>query len=164
MGINMKNNNLLQQNRNFCHLHGHSEMSLLDGYGNSHAYIARAKELGFSHIACTDHASVDNLISWQNECDKAGISPVLGIEAYIVPDRHIKQKGEKRGHITIWVKNESGFANLCSMMTESNLTGFYYRPRIDYSLLLSHDLSGLIIGTACAGSFLNNINCLQRPK
>ena len=159
MGINMKNNNLLQQNRNFCHLHGHSEMSLLDGFGSAASYITKAKELGFSYIACTDHASIDNLIAWQKECNHAGIQPVLGSELYIVPDRHIKQKGEKRGHITIWVKNEVGWENLCSMMTESNLTGFYYRPRIDYSLLMSHDLSGLIIGTACAGSFLNDPAC-----
>lgn len=142
----------------FVHLHGHSEFSLLDGFGSTKSYVSKAKELGFAHIGITDHGSISNLISWQKECDKVGMGCVLGVELYLVPNRHIKQK-EKKGHISIWIKNENGWKTLCSLMTEANLTGFYYKPRIDYNLLLSHDLSGLIIGTACAGSFLNNPAC-----
>ena len=138
----------------FCHLHLHSEKSTLDGYGSSVKYIARAKELGFNYIACTDHGNINGLLQWQKECDKQGISPVLGTEAYIVPDRHVKQK-EKRGHISLLIKNETGYKTLCFILTQANLTGFYHKPRIDYNLLLNNDLSGLIIMTACAGSFLN---------
>jgi len=139
---------------NFCHLHLHTEISLLDGYGSVNKYIAKAKELGQNYNGCTDHGSIDNLLQWQIECDKQGVNPVLGAELYIVPDKNIKAPGEKRGHITIWVKNQSGWKTLCSLLTIANIQGFYYKPRIDYNTLLAHDLSGLIIATACAGSFL----------
>ena len=141
-------------NSNFVHLHLHSEKSYLDGYGSSAKYIKKAKELGFHYIACTDHGAVDNLLQWEKECDKQGIHPVLGCEAYIVSDRHVKQEEETRGHVSILIKNQSGWKTICAMLTEANLTGFYHRPRIDYNLLLNSDLSGLIIMTACAGSFL----------
>jgi DNA polymerase-3 subunit alpha len=138
----------------FCHLHLHNEYSYLDGYGSAKKYIAKAKELGFNYIGLTNHGNIDGLLQWQKECDKQGIHPILGCEAYIVPDRLVKQK-EKRGHITLLIRNINGYNTLCSILTEANLTGFYHKPRIDYNLLLNSDLSGLIIMTACAGSFLN---------
>ena len=138
----------------FCHLHLHDQYSYLDGYGSAKKYIAKAKELGFNYISLTNHGNCDGLLQWQKECDKQDIHPVLGCEAYIVPDRFVKQK-ETRGHISLLIKNETGWKTLCSILTEANLTGFYHRPRIDYNLLLNNDLSGLIIMTACAGSFLN---------
>lgn len=145
---------LLPNKINFAHLHIHNEYSYLDGYGSAKKYIAKAKELGQNYICLTNHGNIDGLLQWQKECDKQGIRPILGCEAYIVSDRHIKQK-ETREHITLLIKNESGWKTMCAMLTEANLTGFYHRPRIDYNLLLNNDLSGLIIMTACAGSFLN---------
>ena len=142
------------KNNQFTHLHNHDQYSYLDGYGSSKKYIAKAKELGFNYIALTNHSNVDGLLQWQKECDKQGVHSVLGTEAYIVPDRFVKQK-ETRGHISLLVRNETGWKTLCSILTQANLTGFYHRPRIDYNLLLNSDLSGLIIMTACAGSFLN---------
>ena len=142
-------------NSSFVHLHVHNEYSYLDGYGSTKAYITKAKELGHNYLALTNHGNLDGLLQWQKECDRQGLHPILGCEGYLVPDRHIKQKGEKRGHITLLIKNENGWKTMCAMLTEANLTGFYHRPRIDYNLLLNNDLSGLIIMTACAGSFLN---------
>jgi len=141
-------------NKDFAHLHLHSEHSHLDGYGSSQKYIKEAKDLGFQYIGLTNHGNIDGLLQWQKECEKQNINHVLGCEAYIVPDRHIKQK-EKKGHISLFVANEDGWKTLCSLLTEANLSGFYYSPRIDYNLLLNSDLSGLIISTACSGSFLN---------
>lgn len=141
-------------NKNFVHLHVHSEYSYLDGYGSAKKHISKAKELGFNYIALTNHGNIDGLLQWQRECDKQGIHPILGCEAYIVPDRLVKQK-EERGHISILIGDINGYNTLCSILTEANLTGFYHKPRIDYNLLLNSDLSGLIIMTACAGSFLN---------
>ena len=137
---------------NFCHLHLHSEYSVLDGVGTVDVYAKRASELGFKYLALTDHGNMNGLIGFQKTCDKYNISPVLGCEAYIVPDATIK-KDKKRGHILLLVKNQKGFNNLCRLLTYANLEGFYYRPRIDYKMLLKH-CEGLVISTACCGSFL----------
>ena len=137
----------------FCHLHNHTEYSLLDGFGTAKQYIARAKELGQKYIAITDHGSIDGILKFQKEAIKQEITSILGCEAYIVQDAKIKQKGDNRGHITLLIKNEKGFQNLCKMLTYANLEGFYYRPRIDYDLLCNN-LEGLIILTGCAESFI----------
>lgn len=137
----------------FCHLHNHTEYSLLDGFGTAKQYIARAKELNQKYIAITDHGSIDGILKFQKEAIKQEITPILGCEAYIVKDAKIKQKGDNRGHITLLIKNEKGFQNLCKMLTYANLEGFYYRPRIDYDLLYDN-CEGLIVLTGCAESFI----------
>jgi len=142
-------------NKTFAHLHVHNEYSQLDGFGTAKNYVAKAKELGFEYLALTNHGNIDGLLNWQRECDKQGIKPVLGCECYIVPDAAIKTK-EKRGHITILVKNQTGWVELCKLLSYANLIGFYHRPRIDYKSLLKADLSGFVIMTACAGSFLTH--------
>jgi len=139
-------------NNCFCHLHNHMEFSQLDGFGTAKDHIKRAKELGFKYLACTEHGNVDGLIKFQRECDKQGIKPILGCELYIVPS--LEAKVRKNGHITVWVKNEQGWKTLCNLLTHANTKGFYYKPRIGYADLLNANLDGLIIGTACAGSFL----------
>ena len=138
----------------FCHLHVHNEYSVLDGFGSAKAYVAQAKKLGHKYLGLTNHGNVDGLIEFQAECDKAGIKPVSGCELYIVPDLTIKKKGEKRGHVTVFVENEIGWKNLLKMISVANLEGFYYRPRVDFDLLFEH-AEGLIISTACTASFLN---------
>ena len=139
---------------NFCHLHVHSEFSYLDGYGSAEQYISKAKKLGMEYIAITDHGCVDGTLKWQKECDKQGIRPILGCEFYIVPDANIKKK-ERRGHIIILARNLEGWQELCRLLTKANLDGFYSKPRIDFNSLLNADLSGLVILTACAASFIN---------
>lgn len=138
----------------FCHLHVHTEYSLLDGYGSPERYVAKAKTMGMEHLACTDHGSIDGLIKFQKACEQVGIHPILGAEVYIVPNAGEKGKGETRGHMTLLVKNEEGFQNLCKMLTRANLYGFYYRPRIGYADLLEH-CSGLVMLTGCMASVLN---------
>lgn len=148
----------IMKNSSFVHLHLHTTAgSILDGYGTIPAYINRIKEMGFHYAGVTDHGTINGAIQWQKECEKQGIHPIIGCELYIVPDYRIKQKGEKRNHASVWVKNREGWANLCKMLTIANLEGFYHRPRVDYDLLLNH-ASGLIIGTACASSFLLSQN------
>lgn len=141
-------------NQNFVHLHVHNEFSLLDGFGSAKNYLSRAKELGFTALGLTNHGNIDGLIKFQQEADKQGIIPILGCEAYIVTDLKVKDKDEKKGHICIWIKNQQGFENLCKMLTVANLEGFYYKPRIDFDLVLDH-CEGLIFGTACTQSFIH---------
>ena len=139
----------------FCHLHVHNHYSYLDGFGSAKDLVLKAKSLGMTHLALTNHGNVDGCIKFQQECEKQGIIPIIGCEAYIVPDASIKDKGETRGHINLLVKNQSGWVSLCKMLTKANLDGFYHKPRIDYQDLLSANLDGLIILSACIASFVH---------
>ena len=87
------------KNNKFCHLHLHNEFSYLDGMGTSKQYVKRARELGFTHLALTNHANIDGLIQFQKMCDEIGIKPIMGCEMYIVPKIMEKNKGDQRGHI-----------------------------------------------------------------
>ena len=138
----------------FCHLHVHTEYSMLDGYGKAEEYASRAKKLGYKYLACTDHGNIDGLITFQKQCEENGITPILGCEAYLIED---KSKNKNSGHICFWVKNNLGFKNLCSMLSIANLENFYRRPLITYQNLLDHHC-GLIIGTACLNSFIHQEN------
>jgi len=141
-------------NAKFCHLHLHTEYSILDGFGTASMYAKRAAELGFTHLAVSDHGNVDCAIKFQNACEEEGIKSIIGCEAYMVPDIMAREKGERRYHVTLLVKNAVGWKNLLQMLTKANLQGFYYRPRIDPSVLLDH-CEGLVVMTACASSFLH---------
>uniref|UniRef100_A0A6M3INV2 Putative DNA polymerase n=1 Tax=viral metagenome TaxID=1070528 RepID=A0A6M3INV2_9ZZZZ len=141
----------------FVNLHNHSQFSLLDGLATAKDYATRAKELGQWAIACTDHGSVDGLLRFQKECEKAGVEPILGCEIYVVPDAKIKQKDEKRGHMTILIRNKVGYRALLRLMTRAHLEGFYSRPRIGFDWIMSlsdDEIAGWVVGSACLGSFL----------
>ena len=142
------------KNKDFCHLHLHSEHSSLDGFGSCKAYIEKARSLGFSHLGITDHGNVDGVIEFQKQCKENNIKSIIGCELYVVPDMTIKRKGEKRGHLTVLIENEKGWHTLCALLSKANLEGFYHRPRCDFKQILSTDLEGIIFMTACAGSVL----------
>ena len=142
----------------FCHLHLHTQYSLLDGFGTADNYAKKAKEIGCQYLACTDHSSVDGCIDFQKQCLKHKIKPMLGCEFYIVRDATIKQK-EDRKHITILAKNQEGWQNILQMLTYANLEGFYRKPRIDYHCLLNH-LDGIVIMSACIATFIEDRNFL----
>lgn len=142
--------------KNFTHLHLHDQYSVLDGLGKAKDYCERAKSLGMTSIALTNHGNVDGCIRWQAACKEAGIKPIFGCEAYIVKDLRLRPKGkerEKRNHVTIIAKNKNGWSNLLKMLSIANIEGFYYRPRIDYELLEQY-CGDLLIGSACASSFV----------
>lgn len=145
-------------NETFCHLHLHTEYSLLDGFGKAEQYIARAKELGFKYIACTDHGNIDGLIKFQKCCENNDIIPILGCELYVVDNIKIptdKKSKERRGHIVVLVKDKIGWNNLTKMLTIANIDGFYKKPRVDFDTVLNH-CEGLVFLTACTSSFLYN--------
>lgn len=141
------------KNQDYCHLHNHTEYSQLDGLGTTENYAKRAAELKFKYLACTDHGNIDGLIKFQKSCIENKIKPILGCELYIVQNIEVKEK--KRSHVTVFVKNQKGFNNLCSLLTKANLDGFYYRPRIDFDMLLN-SCEGLIVSTACASTFVRS--------
>lgn len=138
----------------FVHLHLHNEYSVLDGVGTSKQYVYRAKELGQTFLAISNHGNCDGVLDHQKQCKVAGIKPIAGCELYVVPDMHIKTKGEKRYHATVLVENQTGWKNLLKLLTIANLEGFYHRPRVDLETLALH-LEGLVLMTGCSLSFLN---------
>jgi DNA polymerase III subunit alpha len=144
----------------FGHLHIHNEFSLLDGLGSANDYAAKAKELNQEYIALTNHGNIDGLLKFQRTCQKQGIKPILGCEAYIVNDLSVKEKGEKRNHVTLLIKNEKGFHNLCKLLTIANLEGFYYKPRIDIQALMNH-CEGLIVLSGCSVGILSMPDCQE---
>lgn len=148
-------------NEDFIHLHVHSEYSLLDGLGKPEHYINKAKEMGFRALAVTDHANIDAHLRWQKVCKKNGLKPILGCELYLVQDMKSKEKKETRSHITVLVKDLSGWQALGRMLTIANLEGFYHRPRLDFRTFLSNVNSGLVVMTGCSASFLTMPNGVE---
>jgi len=135
----------------YVHLHVHSEYSALDGMGTVDQYAARAAEIGQRAIALTDHGCMDGLIKFQKACQKHEVKPILGCELYVVPNL---DRNKLRGHACVWIKNETGFRNLCKILTFANTEGFYYKPRVTFEILLKY-CEGLCISTACLISFAN---------
>lgn len=144
----------MNNNSKFAHLHLHTEHSTLDGYGSARQFVDQAIELGFKYLAITDHGSVAGCLNFQKECNKQDIQPILGCEFYIVNSLQNEFKSKSK-HIILLAKNHKGWTEICRMLTIANLKGFYHKPRIDFEILLSADLSGIIILTGCVSSFIH---------
>jgi DNA polymerase-3 subunit alpha len=137
----------------FVHLHAHSEYSLLDGSIKVEDLVRRAKELGMPAVALTDHGNMHGAIHFYRAAKKAGIRPVIGMEAYITRgSRH--DRGRKKGeashtdHLILLARDLEGYHNLVKLSSIAFLEGFYYKPRIDFDVLAEH-AAGLIGTTAC---------------
>ena len=138
----------------FVHLHVHSENSLLDGLESPINLIKKAKELDMKSLALTDHGTMRGLLNFYFSAKKNNINPILGQEFYFHPDRKSKDQDHRFNHTTILIKNEIGWKNCINLTTEANMTGFYYKPRIDIDLLEKHK-EGLIMGSGCMASITN---------
>src|SRR3989338_7496373 len=141
----------------FIHLHTHTHFSLLDGLSKVDKVVARAKELGMSAIAMTDHGAMYGAIEFYKACKAAGIKPIIGVEAYIAErTRFDKEAGidSRRYHLTLLAKNETGYKNLIKLVTFSYLEGFYYKPRMDKELLKKYSV-GLVCRSGCMGGELS---------
>lgn len=141
----------------FTHLHTHSHYSLLDGLAKIDDLIARAKELGMDSLAITDHGNLFGAVEFYKKAKAAGIKPIIGVEAYIMPDAN---STEKYFHLTIVCQNQTGWKNLLKLVTHANLEGFYYKPRMNKDFLRKHS-EGLIALSGCISgevgrSLLNN--------
>jgi DNA polymerase-3 subunit alpha len=139
----------------FVHLHVHSEYSLLDGACRVADLVARVKELEMPAVAITDHGSLGAAVQFYRTATAAGIKPILGLELYVVKDRHDKSqpRGEERTHLTLLAENLDGWRNLMQLSTTAYLEGYFYRPRADWELLEAHHggvicLSGCMSGRA----------------
>ncbi len=136
----------------FTHLHVHSEYSLLDGASRVEDIVKRAKELGQTSIALTDHGVMFGAVNFYNACKKEGIKPIIGCEVYVASksrfDRDVTRDEHDRAHLVLLVRNEEGYKNLIKMVSLAFTEGFYYKPRVDMELLKKHG-KGLIALSAC---------------
>jgi len=137
----------------FVHLHCHSEYSLLDGANRIDDLIARAQEFEQPALAITDHGNLHAAWEFQEKARKAGVKPILGMEAYVAPgDRRVKtraQAGEKNYfHLVLLARDLTGYRNLVKLSSLAYTEGFYGKPRVDRELLAAHH-EGLIVTSAC---------------
>src|SRR2546427_8976766 len=149
------------QHSEFVHLHVHSEYSLLDGAAQLEKLVAKAKELQFPAIALTDHGNLFGAIDFYLAAQKAGVKPILGCELYVAPGSR-RERGSQDGgyeganHLTVLVRNRTGYKNLVKLVSKAYLEGFYYKPRVDRELLAQH-AEGLLVLSGCLNSEVSRL-------
>ncbi len=135
----------------FVHLHTHTEYSFLDGACRIGALISRAKELSMPAIAITDHGSMCGVIEFYKEAKKAGIKPLIGCEVYVAAKDMFKKNHDDQNsthHLVLIAKNMDGYRNLIKIVSKGYMDGFYYKPRVDFSVLKEYS-EGLVCLSAC---------------
>ena len=140
----------------FVHLHVHTEYSLLDGACRIKELARRAKELGQTALAVTDHGVMYGAVAFYRACLAEGIHPIIGCEVYVAPrTRFDKEHGTDSAytHLILLCKNDVGYRNLCYLVSCGFTEGFYIRPRIDWALLKEH-AEGLICLSGCVAGYI----------
>ncbi|MBR0482359.1 MAG: DNA polymerase III subunit alpha [Firmicutes bacterium] len=145
----------------FTHLHVHTEYSLLDGACRIDRLLSRAKELGQTAMAITDHGVMYGAVKFYEQAKKMGIKPIIGCEMYMAARTRFDRDGaldREHNHLVLLAKNEQGYKNLIHLVSLGYKEGFYYKPRIDHELL-SQFHEGLVCLSAClAGKVQHLLN------
>ena len=135
------------------HKHDHeSNIMTLDCVVKNTDYIARSLELGCKNYFTTQHGWTGKFLEAYDLCKKNGLKMIYGAELYMVKDRTLKDNSNY--HIVIIAKNQDGFYELNEIMSESNRSGFYYKPRIDIELIKRLNPNNFFITSACVGGIL----------
>lgn len=137
-------------NKDFTHLHLHTQYSFLDGAIRIKDLIRRVSELGMKQVAVTDHGNMFGALDFYKQAKAADIKPILGIEAYVTGSADYREKIRENFHLILLAENEIGYKNLRKLTSESFINGKYFFPRVDKKLLLKHR-EGIIATTACLG-------------
>lgn len=136
----------------FTHLHVHTEFSLLDGSNKISEYVKCVKNLGQTAAAITDHGVMYGAIDFYKAAREEGIKPIIGCEVYVAPnsrfDKEIGGGEERYHHLVLLAENNTGYANLCKIVSIGFTEGYYYRPRVDFEILQQYH-EGLIALSAC---------------
>lgn len=154
----------IDQKPSFVHLHLHTQYSLLDGAIRLDDLFKKAKEFNMPAVAMSDHGNMFGAIDFYTKAKQYGIKPILGSEVYFTPGSRFDKKTPKNTkvldsqdaeegkhhihHLVLLCKNMTGYKNLCKLLSQAYLEGFYYKPRIDMDLLRQYS-EGLIATTAC---------------
>ena len=137
----------------FVHLHLHTEYSLLDGATRISTIADKALSDGQSAVAITDHGVMYGAVEFYNALKAKGVKPIIGCEVYVAPRGRFLKEGKidnSGHHLILLCKDEIGYKNLCYMVSESFINGFYSKPRIDMDLLREHH-EGLVALSGCIG-------------
>lgn len=144
----------------FAHLHVHSEYSLLDGACRIKELPKKAREMGQTALAITDHGVMYGAVDFYRACKKEGIKPVIGCEVYVAPRSRFDKTASLDAnyyHMVLLCENETGYRNLIKMVSLSFTEGFYIKPRVDAELIEKYH-EGLICLSAClAGEIPQNL-------
>ena len=135
----------------FVHLHLHTEYSLLDGAAKISEIADKAIKEHQSAVAITDHGAMYGAVEFYNSLKAKGVKPIIGCEVYVAPESRLIKDGKQHSsgnHLVLLCRNAEGYKNLCYMVSESFINGFYTRPRIDMELIRAHH-EGLIALSAC---------------
>ncbi len=133
----------------FVHLHVHSHYSLLDALPKIDELVEHAKKLGYKALALTDHGNMYGTIEFYEACQKAGIKPIIGMEAYLTLGDHLEKNiDEKNYHLVLLALNDTGYKNLIKLTSIANLEGLTDKPRLDKKLLKQYH-EGLVALSSC---------------
>ena len=150
----------------FAHLHVHTEFSMLDGASRLDDLVAAAAADGQPALGITDHGNMYGVLDFYKSCNKAGIKPIIGTEAYMAHD-HRSERLSRRGrmddsggssdggkklyyHLIMLAENNTGYKNMIQLASEAFMTGYHYKPRVDWELLDKYS-EGIIATTGCLG-------------
>ena len=134
----------------FCHLHLHTQYSLLDGFSKIENLMDKVKELGMDSVAITDHGVMFGVVDFYKKAKKKGINPIIGCEVYVsFRSRHDRENIDKKSyHLILLAENNEGYQNLIKIVSAGFVEGFYYKPRVDYEILKKYS-KGIIALSAC---------------
>jgi DNA polymerase III subunit alpha len=138
----------------FVHLHVHSDYSVLDGACRIERLLDRVDEMGQPAVALTDHGVMSGAVELYRKATARGITPVVGLEAYVVPDHAARPARERRNHLTLLAETTEGYYNLIRLCSAGYLEGYHRKPRISHELMGRHAdgiiaLSGCLSGVVC---------------
>ena len=151
----------------FAHCHVHTEFSILDGASRIDDLVAVAAADGQPAVGITDHGNMYGVLPFYAACRKAGVTPLLGTEAYMAYERRDERTqlrgttvddtgGDVEGgrkawyHLTLLAESNRGYANLIKLASRAYLEGYYRKPKVDWELLGDH-AEGIIATTGCLG-------------
>lgn len=149
---------MAESKKPFVHLHTHTDYSLLDGASQTGAMVRKVAEDGAPAAGETNHGTLGGAVELVRECKAAGITPIVGVEAYHASDmlRHAPEPESPKSyfHLTLLGINQTGYHNLLKVNSEAHLKGTYYKPRLDDALLSQHS-DGVVALSGCLGSRFN---------
>ena len=136
------------KDKEFVHLHVHTDYSLLDGCCRIDRLMERTAEMGMKAVAITDHGNLFGVVDFISKAEKNGVKPLIGCEAYICNGHSRTDRINKYNHMGLLAKDFVGYQNLSKIVSDSHTEGFYYKPRTDMEFLAQNS-AGLIGFTGC---------------